>query len=798
MRYDDSVDIIFISSREMVSTARRKISTSLPIDADEPTSTHQKLHTGSGSESFPDLSYTFFLDEYTFTVGSFSEEIGEGEIQKTVTVDTCPKRPKKEVLAQARGEAFLAAYALAKKEGLGSVLINFTYKNPDYAEEFCTSETVDIKTLQKFFSRCADAIKEYARPEIERVTKRLPYMKKIKFPFEKTRDGQGDLVREVYKNIARGGTLFISAPTGTGKTVSTLFPAIRAMGEGKCDKVFYFTPKTTVGAAASEAISTLSGEGANIRTVILSAKEKLCERKVVCRENRTLCTNSRHNNLSEAVLYLYGLSEAIVTPEIICDAARKSGVCPYELSLSYAELCDVVILDFNYLFDPAVYIRRFFSEHREYAFLIDEAHNLPDRAREMFSASTSEKEMIIPALAPILGEHSQTKSASRIATARLAEIFMPYLKDNVTIDEGGESAAAAHLSEIPSELYSVFAELIPTVEEEIFRNRAAEDSEKDARLTLLREYYYKLKGFYDAMVRFDSSYELFVFLNGNEVSLRAFCIDPANEISRRLSLGGSTVFFSGTLRPIHNYKSVLGGDRTAKVMETESPFDSGQISVSIMDKISTRFSERERTLPAVCRAIAATVSARRGNYMIFSPSFAYSEALAKVFSRKYPKIKVLSQKRNMSDEEKAEFIEQFKKEEAGYLIGFSVLGGIYSESVDFSGESLIGAVIVGIGMPALTYEREAMTAYYQDRFEEGRQFAYIYPGINKVMQAAGRIIRTETDRGVIVLIDDRFDDPLYKKVIPKLWADMAYIADPKELRERLDGFWKKADEESEE
>ena len=350
---------------------------------------------------------------------------------------------------------------------------------------------------------------------------------------------------------------------------------------------------------------------------------------------------------------------------------------------------------------------------------------------------------------------------------------------------------------MPTNIYNILEKLISEAEKAIFESSAFKDEEAHERASFIKDYYHRLKRFYDAVLRFDFSYELFVFLEENQVSARCFCLDPAKEISARLRIGTSAVFFSGTLSPIYYYKSVLGGERGAKVIEAPSPFDSGQLSVSIMDKISTRFSERDRTLEAVCRAIAATVSARRGNYMIYSPSFAYSEALAKRFSAKYPKIKVLSQKRDMTKKEKEDFIGEFHKDDRSYLVGFSVLGGIYSEGVDFAGESLIGAIIVGIGIPQLSYEREAMSAYYQDKFEEGKEFAYIYPGINKVLQAAGRVIRTESDRGVIVLIDDRFDDPLYKKVIPRLWSDMQFIGDPKELRTRLDDFWRNVDLERE-
>jgi Rad3-related DNA helicase len=247
--------------------------------------------------------------------------------------------------------------------------------------------------------------------------------------------------------------------------------------------------------------------------------------------------------------------------------------------------------------------------------------------------------------------------------------------------------------------------------------------------------------------------------------------------------------FSATLSPLGYYRSVLGGDRSDDTLEVSSPFTPEQLSVSIMNKISTRYSEREQTLLGVCRAIAATVSAKRGNYIIFSPSFAYSEALAEVFRAKYPKLHIISQKKDMTAKEKADFLAKFKKDDKGYLVAFCVMGGIYSEGIDLAGDSLIGAVIVGIGIPSLSYEREAIAEYYQEKYEEGKQYAYIYPGMNRVFQAAGRVIRREDDRGVIVLIDDRFDDPIYKKSLPELWSGVRFIDDAKRLREVLDEFW---------
>ena len=796
MRYDKEKERLIISVTEFVTTARRGISSTLPCDADEPeflTRTDEKKSSENNAVSELDLNFT--VGEYSFTL-KCRAVVRDEKIKMSVPVDTSVKRPKKEVTTQARGEGYIIAYAYAEKHSKTRIQIEYTYFNVNTGEENTVFETVTQKKLYDFFNKCKMSIYVYAKPEIERVTLRLPSMAKVKFPYDKAREGQNDIAKGVYNAISRAGTLFVAAPTGTGKTVSVIFPAIRALGKEKCEKVFYFTPKTTTAMAARDTILDIVKNGADVRALVMSSKERLCKNGVVCRRRRNECKNVRFNKLCDAVLSLYNSKEAVVCSDLLSKVAEEYSVCPHELALSYAELCDVVIMDINYLFDPEVYAKRFFTRKRDYAFLIDEAHNLPDRTREMYSADLSEEDIILPAIAAEISEHSRIKEEAKKASSLYAEILSPYLKDNTFFDDDGEEKSAVHLSEMPIKLYNLLENLLIFAENAIFEANASSDEESEIRLAFLKDYYRKIKHFYDAMVRFDSSYELFVFYEKKKISTRIFCIDPANEIARRLKIGTSAVFFSGTMSPIYYYKSVLGGKRNAEVIEAPSPFDSGQLCVSIMDKISTRYSERERTLEAVCRAIAATVSARRGNYMIYAPSFAYADALSKRFGAKYPKIKVITQKKDMTRSEKEEFLGEFKKEDRSYLVGFSVLGGIYSEGVDFAGESLIGAIIVGIGIPQLSYEREAISAYYQDKMDEGKEFAYIYPGVNKVLQAAGRVIRTEEDRGVIVLIDDRFDDPLYKKVIPKLWSGMQFIASPKELRERLDSFWKETEEEN--
>lgn len=792
MRYDVERGVTKISLNEFVSIARRGISPTVSYDEDEPaisSAISERLAGAAGLAGEESLSYRFISGEYTFELFGKAEGISGSEITVFRSVNSRPDKPKREERAQVRGEGYIAAYMLAKMRALNSVTIRFIYYSRASGESCEKQETVSLKKLDSFFNKCLIAVSIFAKPEVERVTKRLPSMKAVKFPYKNIREGQSEFVRQAYRTLSRGGSLYATAPTGTGKTVSAIFPAMRALGEGRVEKVFYLTPKTTTAEAARECLELFARSGASLRAVILTAKEKACAERHLCKKSVGMCPRSACNRMAEASLALYSLKKCVVTREDIRSIADEFGICPYELSLTYAELCDFVICDFNYLFDPVVYIKRFFTSGGKYAFLIDEAHNLHERAREMYSAEITLSGLHAPADEPLLGAFSPTKRLCSAASAVLSDTLLPYLKDELRADKNGVMRGAATLSDIPSRLYTLFDELMQVVEEEIRINRGAKDDESIERLSYLRAFYYKHKKFCDIMARFDSSYKMFLFYDGGEIRINLFCLDTSPAIRSCLAKGHSALFFSATLSPLPYYRSVLGGERSDDVLEVNSPFDPSQLSVSIMDRISTRYSEREDTLMAVCRAVAATVSAKRGNYMVFSPSFAYSEALCDLFKAKYPKIKVISQRKDMSATEKADFLEEFKKNDGSYLIAFCVMGGIYSEGVDLAGEELIGAVIVGIGMPALSYEREAIAAYYEEKYEEGKQYAYIYPGMNRVFQAAGRVIRREDDRGVIVLIDDRFDDPIYKKSLPKLWEGVQFIGDAKTLNEELKSFW---------
>ena len=786
---------ILISLSELVSIARRRISPALPTDESEPelVDASRMIRASLGITERKKIELGFSYDNVDYRVFGYADAIENSTITLVKVSTGSSKAIKKAETAQARGEAFILGKMLSERENLGSVELKIIYVNELSGSSEVIEEKVDKKTLDSFFDKCASAVSIFALPEIERVKERLPSMKTMRFPYADVRDGQDEFIRRAYKTLVKGNTLFACAPTGTGKTVSVIYPAIKALGDGKCDKVFYLTPKGTTAEAAKDCLELFSSHGAKIKAIILSSKEKSCPCKMICRESAKACEMAKCNKLAEAVIALHALGKCVVTIEDMMDIATQYTVCPYELELAYSELCDVVICDFNYLFDPVVYIRRFFTEGGRYAFLVDEAHNLADRGREMYSSELSLSDIDRLLDSEFLGPLSKLREELPNINTALSELFMPFLKDEMRKDEDGFDIGATHLSHIPSELFGIISRLMKMLEDEEQINLKAKDDEHTARLKVIRDLYYKVKKVAKSLECFDTGYRLLMFYTKGVLSFKVLCIDASAEIQKRISKGSCAVFFSATLSPLNYYKSILSTDKYADTLEVDSPFHPEQLSVSIMDRISIRYSERSRTLPAVCRVVAATLSAKRGHYMVFAPSFEYAEALYREFGAKYPKIKSMLQTKDMSTKEKADFLAAFSADSGTYLVGFCVMGGIYSEGIDLAGDSLIGAVVIGIGMPSLSYEREAIAEYFEEKYEAGKQYAYIYPGMNRVFQAAGRVIRREDDKGVIVLIDDRFADPIYKKSIPNLWEGMQYVADAKDLRAELDKFWAETD-----
>ncbi len=784
MKYDRAQEKIILTCQELVWYARRRAAVVYHDTAEErditavDPATRRQLVGAEGTER---LFTEYDHNGMCFQIECEVDYIDDCRITLVRRIAGRAGSPSADALKQARGEFFCAAYILMQSMGRavgGELLLVGEDEIMPYRLEINPTET----ELNRFFEKLIAAVSVHAAPEIDRVTRRAPAIAQARFPYGEVREGQRELMETVYTTIRRHGRMYACAPTGIGKTIATLYPALRAFGEGHCEKIFYLTPKNTTGIAAADALRRLAEHGIPVRGVILTAKEAICPRNMVCRRHETCGLSpvaaEREDDAARALL---ACENPAVTAADITEVALQYRVCPYELSLRYSQYCDVVICDYNYLFDPRVALKRYFVRGGNYTFLVDEAHNLVERTREIWTKTLTTRDM-----------QKLAEAASGIPALReAAETFRRVMTDVVSTATESElrEDAEGHVTgfwateELPHEYYMGLCRLVYVFEDILSARPPQELADR------LKPIYYALRDILDRLGDYDEHFMTFMRRDGDNMQIRSVCLDPEGVVNDRLACGGSAVLFSATLSPLEYYREILGGRRGDTVLEVPSPFDPANLSVAVMDKISTRFLEREDTVKSVVRAILTCVKAKPGNYMVFCPSYHYMMCLYEAVHTAVPKLDLLVQKKDMTREEREAFLAAFDADAKRALVGFCVTGGIYSEGVDLVGKRLIGAIIVGVGLPSPSDEREAIRAYFDEKTEEGRAFAYVYPGMNRVLQAAGRVIRTAEDRGVILLIDDRFASPEYRPLIPAHWQGLKYIGDHASLAKLLERFW---------
>ena len=800
MYYDENEGCIRVSLGELVSLSLCRLASEIPRE---------------GEEGTPPLPSSGALPGGIGEARSFSLEFEEGErrfclfgsadgvllphggamaglsatltVVRTVSGD--PASPAKETLRHVRGELFLLACLYFSAETAPAVHVRALLRSPRDGREGTFEETVTRAAADTFFARVRATLSHAAAAEVARVAERLPTLRTLRFPYPRPRMGQEDLIQATYRTIRHHRRLYACAPTGTGKTAGVLYPALRALGERLCDRVFYLTPKTTTARAAADALGRFAAAGGKLRAIVLTAKERICTEKMLCRDSLAPCRFARAGGerLESAALALLSSPTPVAGEAEVRAVAARFGVCPYELSLRYSRFCDVIIGDYNYLFDTRMYLRRYFSEDGNYCFLIDEAHDLLERAREMYSGELDSR-TLGALVATLREEASASPLLSRAEEVR--RLFLRTVKAALSgerpyEDADGVTHAFTRQKAAPEALFFAVAAL---AEEGL---RAAQDRRTPLSLReKLRTLCYPLRNFATRAELYSDHFITFYLREDAQYRVRTVCLDPAEVLSARLDLGKSAVLFSATLAPLPFYRTVLGGRAEDEELLLDSPFEEEHLSVAVMDKISTRFTARTESAPAIAEAIYGMVSAHVGNYFVFCPSFAYLEEICIAFHRAYPAVKIAVQKRGAPQRAREEFLSRFAPDPGETLVGFCVTGGVFAEGIDLAGSRLIGAAVIGVSLPQLSPEREAICDYYQEIYEEGKQYAYIYPGMNRVLQAAGRVIRGEEDRGTLLLIDDRFADPLWRGMIPNHWHHLKFVGDPSALGVLFRRFWR--------
>lgn len=782
--------------RSMGENYQAEVPLALTIEAEEYMLVIEGRADGIAYGEFPNQN----SEKEAYTQDTFLDRTGKSE--EMVYIDEIKGVYRNVATMEApvyvhKAQAMCYAYIYALQNHLDQIGVQMTYCNLDTEDVKLFQEVFAWDALADWFGNLIAEYRKWADWQIMWRRKRQESIQNLEFPYP-YREGQRKLVGDVYRTIRRGKNLFLQAPTGVGKTISTIFPAVKAVGEELADRIFYLTAKTITATVAKETFGLLREQGYQAKIIQLTAKEKLClcgntaieqeaadqdnpypdfpQIKLECNPQNCPYAKGHFDRVNDAVFELLQASDLFTREEILAQA-RKHRVCPFELSLDVATWCDNILCDYNYVFDPNVYLKRFFqdSSKEKYLFLVDEAHNLVDRSREMYSATLYKEDIL--AVKKIMKPHNQ-------AIARTLD------KCNKAMLDFKRECENYSVCESVGVLTFYLMRLVSQMEEFFEKTREFPDKK-----TVL-DFYFELRNFVNIYDLVDENYVIYDEMQEDgRFMIKLFCVDPSKNLQKCIDKSVSTIFFSATLLPINYYKRLLSTKEDNYAIYAQSTFDETQRLLAFGRDVSTKYTRRgPAEYEKIARYIRAAIRSKKGNYMVFFPSYKMMQDVYDVFVRveresdtrngvavsDEPNIAeesleesltIIMQHSNMNEAEREEFLQAFEQEDGGTLVAFCVMGGIFGEGIDLKNDRLIGAVIVGTGLPQISNEREILKQYYDKQGLSGFDYAFRYPGINKVLQAAGRVIRTQEDRGIIVLLDERFLQSDYNALYPREWKN---------------------------
>lgn len=736
---------------------------------------HRKIQRQQGAEYRAEVPLRYQIPCAGFILSVEGRADGIIELPKRVVVDEIKgvfkdlkrlEEPQLLHLAQAK----CYAYIYAEQNNLEEIGVQMTYCNLDTEEIRRFRETYTRAELKKWFEKLVSEYEKWARYQMTWRAKRNASIKTVEFPFE-YRDGQKKLVESVYRTILRKKKLFIQAPTGVGKTMAAVFPAVKAVGEELGEKIFYLTARTITRTVASQAFVILREQDLKMKVITLTAKEKICFcEETICNPDVCPYAKGHFDRVNDAVYELLTSTDEM-SREVLEEQARKWNVCPFEMALDVSQWVDAVICDYNYAFDPTAHLKRFFSENagKKYIFLVDEAHNLVERGREMYSARLYKEDF--------LELKKMMRVKEPILSKKADEVNRQFLLLKRECEEYRVLESVSHLA---IKLMNLLAEM------ERFFEKSSESDKRDQVLEL----YFKVREFLNIHDILDENYVIYSeYQQDGRFMVKLFCVNPAVNLQAYLEYGIGTVFFSATLLPVRYYKKLLSIETDDYAIYADSPFPKDSRLLLIGRDVSTRYTQRG---PEMYRRIASYIvgaaDAKKGNYMVFFPSYRVMEEVHSVFSEKCGKISSAVQSPFMSEEDREVFLKEFDEIREESFVGFCVMGGIFSEGIDLPEDKLIGVIIVGTGLPQVCNEREIVKQYFSGIGSDGFEYAYLYPGMNKVLQSAGRVIRTEKDRGLILLLDERFSTGRYRELFPREWSNARHCT-AESLTSYMQEFW---------
>ncbi len=719
---------------------------------------------------------------FILALTGIADGISEG---KTIIIDEIKTTSKKVSelsfgsIPQYDMQLYLYAYMYMKLSGTKNAVIRLVYHNCDSGETNIVEKEIDFAFAEDKFSEVVGKLLKWISFIYEHRQARNASIKLLEFPFGAYRKGQKELCAAVYRSIRDSNALFAEAPTGIGKTVSALFPAYKALGEGKGEKIFYLTAKAVQRGVAANAAEKMHEGGLYTRIIVLTAKAKSCLSEGNCMPSLCKYSEGCFDRMNDALWDVIS-SEWLITPQVLSMYAEKHRVCPHELALDVTYFCDAVIGDYNHLYDPQAALQRYFSVGGDYIALVDEAHNLPDRARDMYTARLSKS-----ALSKAHKELREAPKKVRRCFSSLSRILKKLGERMTQNDEDRRILGCSAGSEFEGALEKLCDTYKGFLGEEI----CAAEKEKTLETFFDCNFMYQISLL---CLEHPDCFKVYAETDGKDTVLYYTCTNPAPIIRAICDSIRSTVYFSATLCPFDYFTELLCMDaQRDKYIRLPSPFDAKKQLVVLYGSISTRLRDREGSYEKIAEIIYSAVKGKTGNYMAFFPSFRYLSEVLAVFSDAYPEIRLAVQESTMDEEKRKSFLSAFENYGEQTLVGFAVCGGLFSEGIDLVGERLSGAVIVGTGMPQICFERDLIrSSFGGDSSRRGFNYAYTYPGLARVFQAAGRVIRTENDKGFIVLCDDRYKTREYYSRFPSYWNEnMEYAGSTAKLEKIISGFW---------
>ena len=667
------------------------------------------------------------------------------------------------------GQAKCYALMFAHEKKINNISIRLTYIHQISNEKKIIEYDFTVEQLEKDIFYLLKTYVDFYKYIFERTKFRNESAKNLSFPFPSFREGQKKLAKYCYGIAKNGGTLFCEAPTGIGKTISTLYPFVKSFKDEENEKIFYLTAKASGKESAYNAIKIMIEKGFVVSTIVLTAKDKLCfSDKKSCNPDECPFAKDYYSKLRNVIIDSIHKNQ-LFSKEKIIEIAKENNMCPFELSLDLSLFVDIIICDYNYFFDPMVYLKRYFDEDtRKMLLLVDEAHNLVERGRSMYSSSISYDNFKKVKKSYKGYDHKKFKNAVN----RINNLFKKFsnYSDGETIFDGFEQ----------KDLRSIDAYLLASLDVLKHHQEIVCDDFKD--------FFFELNKFSKLLDYYDESSILYVSKNNKRIEISLFCLDPSRHIYNSLCKVKGRVLFSATLSPTNYYINMLGGTENSPLLKLPSPYDKNNLCLMVAPKISTRYKKRDETVQEICQYLKEFVNGKIGNYFIYVPSYAYLEKLIPYLD--FENVDLYIQEKDMSEDEKANFLSLFVDKPTKTTVLISVIGGAFSEGIDLTNERLIGVAIVGVGLPQICFERDKIREYFESKEEgSGYLYSYVDPGMNKVMQAVGRVIRGENEKGVVLLIDDRYLSKTYRDLFKDEWDNYKVVTSKQDINDILSEFW---------